>query len=321
MGETLIPWVKERLSFILCCTRSSPERTATKDSTQTFIRATQSQVARVALFTIEITAWFVGVSLLKTSCLVPTSLSSCFESLSIMEEHGLTDAERQLFLGLLNDPEAEAGGGTNWRQRIGIRHKDPAQHVQIPDCEENSDVGQVEDAEHGGDACHPRERQEIEDVVAMPAVRKMGPSTLRFRFAPGIVVRDNFLQSFLELYTQSIAEGPPKPVSFHTFGRSRGHWLLPRNGNNTIQYKFKIVLSTEELQEESPGYFQLDPQYCPVLVQTERTNLDFDTAIQGIEASTKRMKRTFWNTTPQATYPGDTRKHPRDHLLGSGEAT
>ena len=114
-----------------------------------------------------------------------------------MEEHGLTHAERQLFFGLLNDPEAEAGGADSLvseaeqdEQQLDeleaedwdFATKDPAQDVQIPDCEENSDdVGQVEDAEHGGDACHPRERQEIEDVVAMPALRKMGPSTLRFR--------------------------------------------------------------------------------------------------------------------------------------------
>ncbi len=56
-------------------------------------------------------------------------------------------------------------------------------------------------------------------------------------------------------------------------------------GMETTLYKFKFVLSTNEWEEENPGYFQLDPEHFPVLLQTERTNLDFDTAIQGIEAN------------------------------------
>ena len=242
---------------------------------------------------------FVRVSLLKTSYLVPTSVSWCFESLSIMEEHGLTHAERQLLLGLLNDPQAEAGVADSLvseaeaEQQLdeleaedwAVATKDPAEDVENSDCEEDSDdVGQVEDAEHGGNAWHPQERQEIEDLVAMPTLWKMGPSTLRYRPAPGIVVRDHLLQSSLnsELYTQSIAEGRPKRV----FTRLEGPEAIGCfPGVETTLYKFKFVLSTNELEEENPGYFQLDPEHFPVLVQTERTNLDFDTAIQGIEAN------------------------------------
>ena len=116
MGETLIPWVKERLSFTVyfvaheVLLKGLPQKTPPK-----LLYVLPNPRLHVLHFSpLKITAWFVGVSLLKTSCLVPTSLSSCFESLSIMEEHGLTHAERQLFFGLLNDPLAEAGGGTNW---------------------------------------------------------------------------------------------------------------------------------------------------------------------------------------------------------------
>ena len=217
-----------------------------------------------------------------------------------MEEHGLTDAERKLLLGLLNDPEAEAGGADSLvseaeqaEQQLDeleaedwdFTSKDPAQDVQNPDYGEDSDdVAQLENALYGGDAWHPQERQEIEDVVAMPTLWKMGPSTLRLRPDPGIVVRDNLLQSSLsfELYTQSIAEGRPKRV-FTRLEGSEAIGCFP--GMEYTLYKFHFDLSTEELQEEHPGYFQVDPQYNPVLVQTERTNLEFDTAIQGIEAS------------------------------------
>ena len=75
-----------------------------------------------------------------------------------MEEHGLTDAERKLLLGLLNDPEAEAGGADSLvseaeqaeqqldeleAQDWDFASKDPAQEVQNPDDGEDSDdVGQ-----------------------------------------------------------------------------------------------------------------------------------------------------------------------------------
>ena len=217
-----------------------------------------------------------------------------------MEEDGLTGAERQLLLGLLNDPEAEAGGADSLvseaeqaEQQLdeleaedwGFASKDPAEDAQNPDYGEDSDdVGQVENALYGGDAWHPQERQEIEDVVAMPTLWKMGPSTLRFQPAPGIVVRDNLLQSSLsfELYTRSIAEGRPRRVFTH-LGGPEAIGCFP--GMESTLHKFHFALSSEELQEENPGYFQVDPQYNPVLVQTERTNLEFDTSIQGIEAN------------------------------------